>query len=96
MNKDAAAWLALRIIGLLALGRALLSLFSTPAEIFYLSKLYGAAFAGLASQTHQMLIQMWVGIGMAFVQSIFFALVAFYFLRRGRAIHKLLMHESTK
>ena len=96
MNKDAAAWLALRIIGLLALGRALLSLFSTPAEIFYLSKLYGTAFAGLASQTHQMLIQMWVGIGVAFVQSIFFALVAFYFLRRGRAIHKLLMHESAK
>jgi hypothetical protein len=39
---------------------------------------------------------MWVGIGVAFVQSIFFALVAFYFLRRGRAMHKLLMHESAK
>jgi hypothetical protein len=28
------------------------------------------------------------------MQCIFFAVVAFYFLRRGRAIHKLLMHES--
>jgi hypothetical protein len=94
MNKDSAGWLALRIIGLLALGRAFLSMLSAAVEIFNLWKLYGVASEALASQTERLIFQAWVGIGIALIQSIFFALVAFYFLRRGRAIHKLLMHES--
>ena len=94
MNKDSAGWLALRIIGLLAIGRAFLSLLSIAVEVFSLWKLYGVSSGSLASQTQRLILQTWVGIGMALVESIFFALVAFYFIRRGRAIHKLLMHES--
>ncbi len=94
MNKDSAAWLALRIIGLLALGRAFLSMLSGAVETFNLWKLYGVTFEAMASQTQRLLLQAWVGIGIALIQCIFFAVVAFYFLRRGRAVHKLLMHES--
>jgi hypothetical protein len=94
MNKDSAGWLALRIIGLLALGRAFLSLLSVAVDVFNLWKLYGVTFESLSSQTQRLILQTWVGIGIALVQSVFFALVAFYFLRRGRAIHKLLMHEA--
>ena len=94
MNKDSAGWLALRIIGLLAIGRAFLSLLSMAVDVFGLWKLYGVTSETLAPQTQRLILQTWVGIGIALVQSIFFALVAFYFLRRGRAIHKLLMYES--
>jgi len=94
MNKDSAGWLALRIIGLLAIGRAFLSLLSIAVDAFSLWKLYGVTSESLASQTQRLILQTWVGIEIALVQSIFFALVAFYFLRRGHAIHKLLMHES--
>jgi len=94
MNKDSAGWLALRIIGLLSLGRAFLSLLSMAVDVFNLWKLYGVTSETLASQTQRLIFQTWVGIGIALVQAIFFALVAFYFLCRGRAIHKLLMHES--
>jgi hypothetical protein len=94
MNKDSAGWLALRIIGLLALGRAFLSMLSMAVDILNLWKLYGVAFEAFTSQTQRLILQTWIGIGVALVQSIFFALVAFYFLRRGRVIHKLLMHES--
>ncbi|WP_158755813.1 hypothetical protein [Dyella sp. S184] len=94
MNKESAAWLALRIIGLLALGRAFLSVFGAAVEIFNLWKLYGVTLEALASQTERLILQTWVGIGLSLTESIFFALVAFYFLRKGRAIHKLLMHES--
>ena len=94
MNKDSAGWLALRIIGLLALGRTFLSLLSMAVDAFNLWKLFGVNSETLASQTQRLILQTWVGIGIALVQSFFFALVAFYFLRRGRAIHKLLMHES--
>ncbi|OOG52155.1 hypothetical protein B0E48_16730 [Rhodanobacter sp. C03] len=94
MNKDSAAWLALRIIGLLALGRAFLSLLSGVVETFNVWKLYGATVEAMASLTQRLILQAWVGIGIALMQCIFFAVVAFYFLRRGRAVHKLLMHES--
>ena len=94
MNKDSAAWLALRIIGLLALGRAFLCLFSAAVDIFNLWKLYGVTLEALASKTEQIILQTWVGTGLSLAESIFFALIAFYFLRKGRAIHKLLMHES--
>ena len=94
MNKDSAGWLALRIIGLLALGRAFLSLLSMAVDVFNLWKLYGVTSETLTSQAQRLILQTWFGIGIALVQSTFFALVAYYFLRRGRAIHKLLMHES--
>jgi hypothetical protein len=96
MNKDSAAWLAVRIIGLIALGRALLSMFSAVVGIVNVWKLYGVAFEAMASQTDRLILQTWVGTGMALSQSAFFALVAFYFLRRGRSIHKLLMHEPVQ
>ena len=94
MNKDSAAWLALRIIGLLALGRAFLSLFSGIVETLNVWRLYGTISEAMASLTQRLILQTWLGIGLALMQCIFFAVVAFYFLRRGRAIHKLLMHES--
>lgn len=94
MNKNSAAWLALRIIGLLALGRAFLSLLSGVAETFNVWRLHGTISEAMASLTQRLILQTWVGIGIALMQCIFFAVVAFYFLRRGRAIHKLLMHES--
>jgi hypothetical protein len=93
MNKESAAWLALRIIGLLALGRTFLSLLSGLVEIFNVWRLYGSFSGAMASLTQRLILQTWVGIGFSLMQAIFFAVVAFYFLRRGRAIHKLLMHE---
>ena len=93
MNKDSAGWLALRIIGLLALGRACLSLFSVTVDAFNLSKLYGVHFESLAARAGQLILRTWVGLGLGAAQVVFFALVAFYFLRKGRAIHRLLMHE---
>ena len=94
MNKDSAGWLAIRILGLLALGRVFLSMLSAIVDMANLLKLYGVTSESLAAQMERLILQTWVGIGIAFMQCIFFAVVAFYFLRRGRAIHKLLMHES--
>jgi hypothetical protein len=96
MNKVSAAWLALRIIGLLALGRACLSLLSMAVDIVNLAKLYGVTYEHLAARTEQLILQTWVGLGVALAQATFFALVAFYFLRKGRAIHTLLMHEPAQ
>lgn len=93
MNKDSAAWLAVRIIGLLALGRSFLSMLSGAVDIINSWKLYGVTSEALASQTERLILQTWLGAGGALTQFIFFALVAFFFLRRGRIIHKLLMHE---
>jgi hypothetical protein len=94
MTKDSAGWLALRILGLLALGRAFLSMLSVLVNIANLLKLYGVTSETLATRTAVLILEAQVSAGVAFVQVIFFVLVAFYFLRRGRLVHKLLMHES--
>jgi hypothetical protein len=96
MTKDSAGWLALRILGLLALGRAFLSILSVLVDIANLLKLYAVASDSLAARTAALILQTQVAAGVAFVQVVFFALVAFYFLRRGRLVHKLLMHESAR
>jgi hypothetical protein len=92
MNKDSAAWLALRIIGVLVLGRTFLSMLSLAVDIVNLWGLRRATFAAFAPQTaHLFLLP---AAALALVETIFFAAVAYYFLRKGRAVHKLLMHES--
>lgn len=96
MNKESAGWLTLRIIGLLALGRAFLSLLSVAVDAFNLSKLYTVNYESLAARTEQPILSTWVGLGLGVAQIIFFALFAFYFLRKGRAVHSLLMHEPTR
>jgi len=96
MNKDSAAWLVLRTLGLLALGRSCLSLLSMVVDAANLAKLYDASHEPLAARTEQLLLQTWIGLGVALAQAAFFALVAFYFLRKGRAVHTLLMHEPTQ
>jgi hypothetical protein len=94
MNKDSAAWLALRIIGLLALGRAFLSMLSLAAACLNLLGLRGVTSNAFAPQTAHLILL--PAAALALAQTIFFALVAYYFLRKGRAIHKLLMHESVQ
>lgn len=58
-----------------------------------LSKLHGVTSESPAARTAGLILQTQVAAGIAFLQVIFFALVAFYFLRRRSRVHKLLMHE---
>jgi hypothetical protein len=94
MSKDSAAWLAIRIMGLLLLGEALLFLFSAISQVLVALKAASITSESLASQATRVAIHAWVDAGIASAETITIGLLAVYFLRGGKAIHKLLMRES--
>ena len=94
MTKESAAWLAVRIIGLLLLGEALLLLVNVATELLALQKFY-AMEASAAANAERYTIQSWVAAGLYFAEVAFFSLLSVYFLRSGHAVHRLLMREAS-
>ena len=93
MSKDSAAWLAIRIIGLLLAGQTLLFLCDLSAQFIDLAKLYSIG-GSLASEAQKQIIRTWIDAGIAFVEMVVFGALSCYFLRRGKTIHRLLMREA--
>jgi hypothetical protein len=94
MTKESAAWLVIRTLGLLALGEALLKLVNVAAELLVVQEFYGIQGAVAASVERQ-IFQSWVSVGMYFAQAVFFSALSMYFLRKGEAVHRLLMRETS-
>ena len=94
MSKESAAWLAVRIIGLVSLGEALLLLVSVATQLFALQKFY--SFEGpSAANMERYIIQSWVAAALYFAEAAFFGGMSAYLLRNGRAVHRLLVREAS-
>ena len=94
MTKESAAWLAIRIIGLVSLGETLLLLVNVATELVALQKFYGMVDPA-AANIERYIIQSWVMAGLYFAEAAFFAGLSVYFLRKGQAVHRLLMRETS-
>ena len=94
MTKESAAWLAVRIIGLVALGEALLLLVNVATQMFALQKLYSMEGPAAANQ-ERYIIQSWVAAGLYFAEALFCGAISVYLLRNGRVVHRLLMREAS-
>jgi len=94
MTKESAAWLTIRIFGLLALGEALLMLVNVAAELLVLQKFYSIQ-GTVAANIERQIFQSWVTLSTYFAQAVFFAALSVYFLRKGQAVHRLLMREAS-
>ena len=93
MSKEAAAWLAVRIIGLLLLGATLCELFGTLVHVVTAEKLSNIT-GNLAPQAERQALRAWVDTGISLARAAFLGALAFYFLRKGKALHRLLMWET--
>lgn len=95
MSKDAAAWLALRIIGLLVLGNALFYCVELVTRIFALVEINGL---NLDSASEKLLSQrvgsLWSSIIISAAQGVASFALAYYFLLRGALVHRWLMREN--
>jgi hypothetical protein len=93
MTKESAAWLVLRVIGLLLLGQTLYLLFAASVHVMTAEKM-GSITGTLAEQAERQAVRAWVDTGMAVAQAILSGALSFYFLRKGKVLHKLLMKEA--
>jgi hypothetical protein len=93
MSKESAGWLALRVIGLLLLGVTLCLLFQTAVNCVVAAKLGGIG-GDMASRAEPLALRGWIDTGISLVKTAIASGLCFYFLRRGKTLHKLLMWES--
>jgi len=93
MTKESAAWLSIRLLGLLLFGYTLLLLVEVVGEAFVLAKLY-AIEGSLAAQAERNIVSAWVTEVLLLAQAIASSVFSFYFLTRGSAVHRWLMREA--
>jgi hypothetical protein len=92
VSKESAAWLVVRTIGLVLVGEACFLLYGVGAQAFALIKLEQIDGA-LTSAADREALRVWVDVAITTAQVLIIGLVAFYFLRKGKAVHRMLMRE---
>ena len=93
MNKESAAWLVLRVIGLLLLGQTFYLLFEAMVHVVTAEKMSSIA-GSLAEQAERQAMRAWVDTGVSLAEALVTGALCFYFLRRGKTLHKALMREA--
>jgi len=94
MTKESAGWLAIRLIGLAALGYCMMFLLDIASQLLVLQKLYSIGGPSAEKAEHN-IVSAWVQTGISSAQMLVAALLSFYLLRRGRTVHRWLMRETS-
>jgi len=99
MTKEAAAWLTLRALGLLLLSLSLNPLFGAAGHLMTLDTLEHLADhqsfpESSTSEAERQTLRVKVEVGIAVSEGLVVGAFAFYLLRRGKAVHAMLMREG--
>lgn len=99
MSKEAVAWLILRVMGLLLLAATVCLIFETLVHFITAQKLSDiSATSGfsddLVSQAERQALRTWVDMSISLVKVAIAGGLSFHFLRKGKALQKLLMWED--
>ena len=93
MTKESGSWLVIRTIGLVLAGQALLLLYGVCVQIVVASKL-DAIGGSLAAAADREALRFWVNTAISALQTVVLGVLAFYFLCRGKVVHRMLMREE--
>jgi len=91
MEKQEFAWVIVRALGVYFVAEVFIYLYNLSALFMSLSKLY--EIAALREEAEVEVIRTWVDIGVIGVQFTIFIFLAYYCLRKGAFIHRLLMYK---
>ena len=89
MEKIDTAWIFVRALGVYFAAEVFIYLYSLSALFFSLSKVY--EIAKFNEEAEIEIIRSWIDISIIGVQFFVFCFLAYYCLRKGAFIHKLLM-----
>jgi hypothetical protein len=90
--KSGHAWIWVRLIGVAFLFKVFESVYQLALQIATISNLMTVASV-VGAEPNQQAYRLWIGVVLLAAQIAVFALLTFYFLRKGKAVHKLLMFE---
>lgn len=93
MEKGNIAWVFVRGLGVYFSAQVFIHLYNLSALFLSLTKLYDIANSQEEAELH--IIRTWVDIGIIGFQFLIFLILAYYCLRKGAFIHKLLMFKET-
>lgn len=94
MNKASLAWTVLRVLGLLLLGKALVIVSALIVQVASVYNLLTAASIIGARPDEQATPQLWGPVLVVSAESLVVGFLAYYFLRQGASVHRLLLHET--
>ena len=92
MEKENIAWVFVRAVGVYFSAQALLNIFSLGTLYFHISTLYDISNTRI--ETEGYIIQAWVNLGFTGLEFLLFLFLAYYCLRKGKFVHKLLMYSK--
>ncbi len=97
MEKENIAWVIVRAFGIYFLAQVLLNLYSLTGLYMAFTKLQEIVqMDSFRDAAEPELIRTQLEIGFTIFYFIFFSFLSYYCLRKGRFIHKLLMHVESK
>jgi len=91
-SKSGLAWIAVRVIGLLLLSKACVTAYELILQLGVISNIFTAASV-LGAQPGEQAYRLWIGVVLMVVQIVVIGFLSYYFLRKGKGVHKLLMFE---
>lgn len=94
MNKETIAWIVVRAFGVYFCAQALIYVLYIASDLTHLSSLYYLAdIRPDRAETEIKIFRAWTIFGFHIFQIVVFSLFAYYFLRRGKFFHNLLMYQ---
>jgi hypothetical protein len=89
-TKAGVAWVLIRIIGLTFFAQACITAYQLVIQLGMLFNIFTMASA-LGAEPNGQTMRLWISFFLGAAQFALFALLAYYLLRKGKAVHRLLM-----
>lgn len=97
MTNDDVAWVIVRAFGIYFLAQAVLTVFYIFSLGVNLVSLYAITeLPSLEQDASHSIVRNWTSIGIQLVELLFFVAATFYFLRKGRTVHRLITRAGDR
>jgi len=92
MTKSGMAWIWVRLIGVAFLFKVFETGYDLVMQLGLISNIFTVASV-VGAEPGPQTNRLWIGVVLMSGQFLFFSFLTYYFLRRGRALHRALMFE---
>jgi hypothetical protein len=89
-TKAGVAWIMIRLVGFSFLAQACVSAYQLVIQLGMIFNLFTVA-SMVGAEPNGQTFRLWIGVVLGAAQIGLFGLLAYYLLRKGRAVHRMLM-----
>ena len=92
LTKSGMAWVWVRLIGIAFLLKVFETLYDLVMQLGLISNIFTVASV-VGAEPGPQTSRLWIGVVLMAGQVLFYSLLTYYLLRRGKIVHRLLMFE---